>query len=375
MPGDSRWHGIFSKMGLLESHAAQFMHESCVLPAFSIEQAGHLVRRLFELDGLLQPLNGERDLNYLLVTDRGKFVFKIANQQEPYSMLECQHQVMQILARSGLWQQAAVSVDSVNGNFIESVTSETGGTHFCRVLPYCEGRLLSSVSPHPPELLFDLGKKLALMDKSLLDFKHDALDRPLLWRMTDALETLERFKPLLISAENCALIEYFEAGFRERVLPVSDDLRQSPIHNDANDNNLLVSGDSAQDLEISNIIDFGDMVYSWTLAEPAIAAAYAMLGKQNPLESAATIIRGYHAHLPLTEAEISVVFDLIAMRLCMSVCICAYQRSLEPDNEYLSISEAPAWAMLQELWDIPHDVAHSVFREACGPGPWDPKFL
>ena len=361
MPGDSRWHGIFSKMGLLESHAAQFMHESCVLPAFSTEQAGHLVRRLFELDGLLQPLNGERDLNYLLVTDHEKFVFKIANQQEPYSMLECQHQVMQILARSGLWQRAAVSVNSVNGKFIERVTSETGGTHFCRVLPYCEGRLLSSVSPHPPELLFDLGKKLALMDKSLLDFKHDALDRPLLWRMTDALETLERFKPLLVSAENRALIEYFEAGFRERVLPVGDDLRQSPIHNDANDNNLLVSGDSAQDLEISNIIDFGDMVYSWTLAEPAIAAAYAMLGKQNPLESAATIIRGYHAHLPLTDTEISVVFDLIAMRLCMSVCICAYQRSLEPDNEYLSISEAPAWAMLQDLRDIPHDVAYAEF--------------
>ena len=345
------------------------MTDYCVLPAFSITQAGDLARRLFDLDGSLQALDGERDLNFLVSTERGKFVFKIANRQEQYSMLECQHQVLQILARSGLWQKPVMSIESINGKPIESVTSEAGETHYCRVLPYSEGRLLSSVHPHTPELLYDLGKKLALMDRSLQDFKHEALQRPLLWRMTDALETLQRFKPLLASSGKRALVEHFESHFRRQVLPISDDLRQSAIHNDANDNNLLVSGDSAWDQEISAIIDFGDMVYSWTVAEPAIAAAYAMLGKQHPLACAATIVKGYHAHLPLTEPEIGVLFDLIGMRLCMSVCICAYQRSLEPDNEYLSISEAPAWALLQKLKDVPHDFAHFVFRDACGLEP------
>ncbi|MDH5356806.1 MAG: aminotransferase class III-fold pyridoxal phosphate-dependent enzyme, partial [Gammaproteobacteria bacterium] len=52
--------------------------------------------------------------------------------------------------------------------------------------------------------------------------------------------------------------------------------------------------------------------------------------------------------------------------LCMSVCVCAHQRSLDPDNQYLSISEKPAWALLQKLRNIPASFAHYVFRQACG---------
>jgi len=49
----------------------------------------------------------------------------------------------------------------------------------------------------------------------------------------------------------------------------------------------------------------------------------------------------------------------------MSVCICAHQRSIEPENEYLSISEQPAWALLEKLKTISPDVAVDRFRETC----------
>ena len=217
------------------------MTDSCVLPDFSLEQAGDLARSLFDLNGPLEALNGERDLNFLITSERGKFVFKIANQQEQYSMLECQDQVFKKLVAANLWQSTFNSVESVNAKPIEKVTSDSAETHYCRVLPYCEGRLLSSVNPHTPELLYDLGKKLALMDRALEDFKHEALERPLLWKMTEALETLERFKPMLATPEKRDLIEYFEKAFSNTVLPIGGDLRISAIHNDANDNNLLVS--------------------------------------------------------------------------------------------------------------------------------------
>ena len=37
---------------------------------------------------------------------------------------------------------------------------------------------------------------LGRLDKSLLDFKHPALQRPLLWKMHDVLDTLDKYKPL-----------------------------------------------------------------------------------------------------------------------------------------------------------------------------------
>jgi 4-aminobutyrate aminotransferase-like enzyme/Ser/Thr protein kinase RdoA (MazF antagonist) len=351
------------------------MTASCLLPLFTITQATNSVRHLFGVEGSLQALNGERDLNFLVTTASEKYVFKIANENETFELLDCQHQVLQRLADDEVLQQPTLSVESVNGKVVETITSEDGISHHCRLLPYVEGRLLSEVNPHTPELLGDLGETLAQMGKSLQGFTHEALDRPLLWKMHEALDTLERFKPLLASDEKRALVEHFESHFRHTVLALSDELRWGVIHNDANDNNVLVCGYLPWQQRVSSIIDFGDMAFSWLAAEPAVAAAYAMLGKQHTLDAAVAIVKGYHGQLVLNENEIRVLFDLICMRLCISVCNCAYQRSLEPDNDYLSISELPAWALLEKLKNIPHDFAHFVFRDACGlePVPNNPR--
>jgi len=50
-------------------------------------------------------------------------------------------------------------------------------------------------------------------------------------------------------------------------------------------------------------IAFGDMVRSCLVGDLAVAAAYAMLGKPDPVAAAASIVRGYHRILPLAEDE------------------------------------------------------------------------
>ena len=341
------------------------MTGTCVLPAFSIDEVTRIVRDLFGIEGKLQRLNGERDLNYLVASDSGRYVFKIANRDETYGLLECQHLVLERLAADKVMPRSASSVESLNARVIETVTGEGGIDHYCRMLNYVEGRLLSSVTPHTPDLLKDLGRVLARLDSSLQDFDHAVLKRRFIWNMFEALATLERFKSLLESDHKRELVEYFEGLFRNSVLPSSESLRRAVIHNDANDNNLLVAGDKPGELTISSIIDFGDMVYSWLAVEPAVAAAYAMMGKSKPLEAAAAIIQGYHESLPLRKNEIRVLFSFICMRLCMSVCICAHQKSIEPDNEYLEISEKPAWDLLHKLSSISPETVYQVFLEAC----------
>ncbi len=345
------------------------MSASCELPPFTIAQAGQWITRLYKLEGELKALVGERDLNFLLSRPDGRFVFKIANQNEAVDMFDCQHQALKRLADSEVFPHQLRAVESINGNSTETLHDEAGNTYLCRLLNYVEGRLLSDVNPHFPELLYDLGSKLGHLDRALGDFRHKALERPLLWKMHKAQNVIAEFKPLLANQQKGELVEFFEQRFVDKVLPLDPRLRRSAIHNDANDNNVLVDADSAWDQQVNNIIDFGDMVYSWTVAEPAIAAAYAMLDKDQPLDAAMAIVKGYHQQLPLDENEISILFDLIAMRLCMSVCICAYQRSLDPGNEYLSISEQPAWVLLEKLQPIPSDFAYYLFRQACGLAP------
>ena len=350
------------------------MPETCVLPRFSRRRVVAAVKKLYGLEGQCQPLNGERDLNYLITASTGRYLFKIANRAEKIGMLECQHQVFERLARSRVFELVPASVRSLDGKVVETVTADDGVRHYARVVGYLEGRLLSAVNPHTPELLESLGERLALLDKSLDGFTHAALERPLLWEMHRADAVVGKFAPLLAAKEHRALVDYFTDLYQTGVSPVAGRLRRGVIHNDANDNNVLVAGDRPWAQRVVSIIDYGDMTVSWIAADAAIAAAYAMLGTMSgamsdkaprPLEAAASVIRGYHRNHPLTEVEISVLFELMCMRLTMSVCICAHQQSVAPDNDYLRISAQSAWDALRLLRQFSPCFAHFALRAAC----------
>lgn len=338
------------------------MTESCLLPEFDATEVADIADRLFGLEGPARQLHGERDLNFLITDQRGKFVLKIANAQESPAMLECQHLVFRRIADAEVFPLVATALESVNGRSVESVSDARGNLHCCRVLPFLEGQMWTDLPGSSAQLLADIGRRLALLDRALESFSHPGLERPLLWNMEEALPVLEACKPLLANASEGELIEHFESGFRERVLPLRNDLRRAVIHNDANRENVIVS---ASGNEVAGIIDFGDMMHLWLVVEPAIAATYAMLASKDPIGTAQTLLRGYHQTLPLTETEISIVFDLICMRLCMSVCICAHQRRLEPDNDYLSIDEQDCWNLLGKLREIPYTDARDALLSAC----------
>src|SRR5438046_287050 len=111
------------------------------------------------------------------------------------------------------------------------------------------------------------------------------------------------------------------------------------------------------------------MHHGLTTSEPAIAAAYAILGKEDPLPAAAAIVAGYHRAFPLDERELSVLFPLIATRLAVSVTNSAYRRTVKPEDPYITVSEAPAWEALERLAKIHPRFAHYTFRAACGLPP------
>ena len=135
------------------------------------------------------------------------------------------------------------------------------------------------------------------------------------------------------------------------------------IHGDANDYNILVDEAGTK---VASILDFGDMVHTATVCDLAIALAYVMLDKQDPIAAAVEVVAAYHRRRPLAGPEIDALYTLTATRLAMSVCYCAWQTRQNPHNEYLAISNRPAWALLERLAAMPADWPREVFRRACG---------
>jgi Ser/Thr protein kinase RdoA (MazF antagonist) len=290
-------------------------------PAFDLGSATRIAEKLFGLRATARALPSERDQNFLLTDLTGeKFVLKIANALESRELLEAQN-----AALDHLRERVSFCPRVVPNRHGELIDDESG--YLVRLVTYLPGTPLAEVTPHSPELLYDLGRKLGQLDRALVDFDHPAVHRDFHWDLANGNRIVD---------EHAELIE--DAALRELVLKcrfeLNTELRRSVIHGDANDYNILVHAD-----KVTGLIDFGDMVHSWTVGDLAIALAYVMLGKDDPFLWATHVINGYTAEFPLFEEERDVLWKLVRLRMAMSVCLAAYQLRQRPENGYLRISQ------------------------------------
>ncbi len=335
-------------------------------PPFTERNALRIADKLYGVTGSVQELPSERDRNYLLSTQTGEeYVLKIAAGSEQREVLELQNSAMQHLSDHGIQVQCPKVVETSEGAQIASVEDDDGNSHFVRLLTFLPGKVLAKVTPHATELLRRLGEFIGHLSRALQSFSHPAADREFYWDLKNAGEVIRRHKEHIVDKERLALVEHFYQYFEDNVVPLIQHLRTSIIHNDANDYNIVVTKAYPFEEATFGILDFGDMVHTCTVSEVVIAAAYVMLGKNDPLSAAAEVVRGYNSVFPLTELEIGLLFPLICTRLAASMSIAAYQRKLEPDNEYLNISQEQILVLMRLLREIHPRLATYTFRHAC----------
>jgi 4-aminobutyrate aminotransferase-like enzyme/Ser/Thr protein kinase RdoA (MazF antagonist) len=334
-------------------------------PAFSDADAARIASELFDLNGILTELTSERDQNFLIDADPGEqYVLKIAAAAEHLETLEFQNAALRHLEHrvtSGFIPRLR---RTRLGEDIASVKGSDGQSYFVRLITYHPSSLLAEVSPHSPELLRGLGKLLGEIDKAFADFTHPASSRALKWDLQGALWIKDYLNHITTDGGR-EIVEYFLEQFERRVVAASSSLRKSVVHNDANDYNVLVKLDETGTQRIAGLIDFGDMLQTYTASEVAVAAAYATLDKPDPLGAAAQIVGGYHEVFPFTDRELEVLYPMICMRLAVSVTNSAVQQKLHPENKYLLVSEQPAWELLERLRTIDPSLPHYLFRRAC----------
>ncbi|MCB2149364.1 MAG: aminotransferase class III-fold pyridoxal phosphate-dependent enzyme [Deltaproteobacteria bacterium] len=344
-------------------------------PRFSESQAAALAEKMFNLAASAEGLPSERDQNFRLKDKKGgQFVLKIANAAENREVLELQNRAMTHVAEQGaaLFDEFAPCprvLSAPGGKEILWTPGQDGTGHFVRLLTYLPGKPLATVNPHDGELLFSLGSFLGRIDRVFMDFDHPATHRAFHWDLARCGEVVGSLLDNIDEAEKRDLVRHLFDRYRASIAPKLAGLRTSVIHSDGNDYNVLASPYGRWGNRVTGLIDFGDMVHSHTVNELAIACAYALMGKKDPLAAAVRVVAGYHRAFALGETELAVLFDLICMRLCTSVCHSAHQIRLAPQNTYLLISQQPAWELLFRLREISPDFAEALFRNACGFDP------
>lgn len=326
-------------------------------------QAQEILFKLFNIKGTASELPGEVDFNFRIkVENEEGYILKISRPDEDRTNLDFQQSLLQYVEKNGQHLIAPKVIEDKNGNSISEITDNAGNKRSVRLLSWVSGRVWSSVNPQLKDLRFSLGEECGKLTQALQGFTHPEASREFAWDVAQSLWTKEYTH--LFTGEDKETVEYFQHLFENNYEEYAT-LRKAIVHNDANDNNVIVST-ALINPKVKAAIDYGDAINTQIINDLAIATAYAIMSHNDALEAALPIVSGYHTAFKLQEKELAHLYAAIAMRLVITVTKSAINKIKEPNNEYLLISEKPAWEVLKKWQDISPDFAEYSFRNVCG---------
>ncbi len=330
----------------------------------SILEAEKIAEEFYGISATAKPLPGEADLKFLLRdTNNESFTLKISHPETVPADLDFEKKLLKHLSQKKLPFQIPKLITSKAKQYSETYTDGQGQKRQIRMQSWVPGRMLSEVNPRTPELLQNWGRICGHLCKALQDFDHPVAHRFYKWNPSETLFSKQNLK-YFGGAEEKKIASHFWDYFERETLPLLGDLRQSVNYNDAHEHNLLVDG-NLEHPRISGVIDFGDALFTHTINELAIACAYAGMYVADPVIAMSHVVNGFHSTFPLQEKEIEVLYSLIASRLLITVSNAAFQKSFDPENGYLQISEKAAWDLLKKWQTLDPNLARCFFRDAC----------
>jgi 4-aminobutyrate aminotransferase-like enzyme/Ser/Thr protein kinase RdoA (MazF antagonist) len=329
----------------------------------STSEAEKLALDLFNIKGKAFSLPGEIDFNFRVKVQMGEgYILKVSRPNEDEGYLDFHQKLLLHVGSKKFELTAPEVITDIQGNAISEYQDAYGNRRMVRLLTWVSGRVWSSVNPQLDDLRYSLGEQCGKLTAALQGFDHPLAHRTFDWDVGQSLWTKEHIN--LFKDDKKEIITYFQKEFENGEESYSH-LRQAVVHNDANDNNVIVSSELIGPV-VKASIDYGDSVYTQIINDLGIACAYAIMGHNDPLQAALPIVKGYHGTFALTEPDLEHLYTAIAMRLVISVTKSALNKIKEPDNDYLLISEKPAWAVLEKWRAVSKDFAHYSFRHVCG---------
>lgn len=312
----------------------------------------------------LSRLDGEYDLNFKAQASDGRgYILKAMRPGCDSWLVEMQVQAFQHIASRAPDLPCPRVIAASDGATMCLITDETGAERLCWMLECLPGKCYARTNPKLPPLIHEIGATLGGAGKALADFQHPGLARDFKWDLMQA-DWIGSELAAISEPARQSLIRDIDTAF-SKLEPILAQLPKQAIHNDANDYNIMVAGELTEPRQVSGLIDLGDMCAAPRICDLAIAAAYIVLDQADPEAALAALVAGYHAAYPLTAQEVDLVYPLLRARLAVSVVNSTLMARENPDDPYVTISQAPAWRFL-ESHDLNPALVSARLRAACG---------
>ncbi|WP_171228952.1 aminotransferase class III-fold pyridoxal phosphate-dependent enzyme [Ruegeria sp. HKCCA4008] len=323
------------------------------------------LRRLWGLDARLTRLDGEYDLNFLVHATNGQdYVLKVMRTGCDADLVDLQIKALAHIASEAPGLPFPKVFPDLTGEMLPEIADSEGQRRLVWLLECLPGQCYAKAAPKSEELILKLGRVLGATNRALEGFEHEGLHQAgFKWDLMQAGWIADKLNAIPDPARRALLTEICE-GFAE-ISGALADLPKQAIHNDANDYNILVEGELSERRRISGLIDLGDMCAAPRICDLAIAGAYVVLDHPKPERALAALVKGYHAANRLRADEVDLIWPLLRMRLAVSVVNSTLMAAENPDDPYVTISQAPAWRFLENT-SVNGGLMSARLRAACG---------
>ncbi len=286
---------------------------------------------VYGISATASQLVGEYDLNFAMRAKDQHYLLKIARTDASREDIEFQNLLLENLATRFPSQELPVPrvIPTLFGHHIADSPSASG-VRSVRLLSFLEGRVLAYFSPHTPELLESLGGIVAKVDYELSGLSHTFAGRDFKWNLTQSDGMLRKIG-CITDPRHRDIANHHLEYFANDLKPGLAALPEQIIHGDANDHNVVVTG-VGYDARVTGLIDFGDAMLAPTVGGLAIALAYAMLNKPDPIAAAASVVSGYHRIRSINGVELEMLYPLVLTRQAVSVTNSASEKRLRPND-------------------------------------------
>lgn len=324
----------------------------------------------YGLRGALVSLDGEYDLNFRLSADDGQhYLVKVMRLGCDEGLIDLQCAALRHLEERAVELPLPKLVPTQKNQAYQEVWDEAGNKRILWVQGVLPGRNMNRVRPWTNQLLGKIGQSLGQFTRAMTGFEHDYSHRPgFKWNLANAAWIGEHLN-VIEDAARRAVVARWCTYFRQHLENELSELRHSVIHGDVNDCNVLLAISPEGEQTLTGLIDFGDMCHGATVGDLAIACAYGMMRKTDPIGAMAQLVSHFHAEFALTDQEIRLVFPLAMTRLAVSVVNSALASLEDPHDAYATLSESEAFSLLMKLDSLPPRIAELRLRIACGLPP------
>ncbi len=334
-------------------------------PQVSAEEASAILSEHYGLSGEVVELGSQQDRNYRVDTAEARFVLKIARAEYARVELEAQNAALRHVGGKAGAPKVPSVVPSRAGEEIVAVTLRDEA-YQVRLLTFLDGKPLTGRKHLAVESVAALGDTAGRLAVAMQDFDHPGLERELQWDLRRAGPVALHLLSAMTDGELRKRIAEAMVGAMRRLQPLMSQLRVQAIHQDVTDDNVVSRADGSGRLIPEGVIDFGDVMKGWAVAELAVACASLLHHADGDPFAILPAVEAFHAACPLTDAELKALWPLIVARAGVLVASSAQQLGIDPDNAYVQGNAAHEREIFEVAVSVPFELMDEAIHQAIG---------